>query len=110
MIIATRSLVLHDGEHETIIPIEVHAPEQSDGHWICRFEIGWPEGKLERYGAGFDSVQAMLIALQMIGAHIYTSDHHKSGRLVWGEARQGYGFPVTNNIRDLLVGDDKTFF
>jgi hypothetical protein len=29
--------------------------------------------------------------------------------LVWEAPGQGYGFPVPNNIRDLLVGEDKKF-
>jgi len=110
MIIATRLLTLRDEQRPAEIPITVHAPEETDGHWICRFEIGWPEGSLERYGAGQDAVQALVIALQMIGSHIYSSEYHESGRLAWYEERLGYGFPVANTIRDLLVGDDKTFF
>ena len=27
----------------------------------------------------------------------------------WLEPGRGYGFPVPDNIRDLLVGDDKRF-
>jgi hypothetical protein len=108
MIIATRVLFLHDGNRESEIPIRIHAPERAKVDWICRFEIEWPEGKAERWGAGVDAVQALLIALQMIGAEIYASRHHESGRLIWLERARGYGFPVTNNIRDLLEGDDKT--
>ena len=70
MIIATRSLKSRD---RRTIPVSIHAPEKSTIDWICRFEIGWPNGKVERWGAGVDSVQAMLSALQMIGG-IYTSD------------------------------------
>jgi hypothetical protein len=49
------------------------------------------------------------LALKTIGAQIYASDHHASGKLMWLEPGKGYGFPVTNNLRDLLVGDDKKF-
>jgi hypothetical protein len=34
-------------------------------------------------------------------------------RVSWDEGvapGHGYGFPVAKNIRDLLIGDDKTFF
>ena len=58
---------------------------------------------------GVDSVQALDLALRAVGAQLYASDHHASGNLVWEEPGKGYGFPVTNNIRDLLVGDDKRF-
>ena len=109
MIIATRHLVLRDKHRDIDIPIRIHAPEKAEVDWICRFEIGWPKGKVERWGSGVDAVQALLIAMQMIGAEVYASSQHQSGRLEWLEADRGYGFPVSDNIRDLLVGDDKRF-
>jgi uncharacterized protein DUF6968 len=57
-----------------------------------------------------DAIQALLHALEMIGAEIYTSEEHRSGRLVWSDGWKGYGFPVSGRIRDLLVGDDAKFF
>jgi Domain of unknown function (DUF6968) len=109
MIIATRLLKLGDGKTSREVPIHIHAPEKADVDWICRFEIGWPNGKAERWGAGVDQVQALLSALQMIGAELYTSDQHRSDALMWLSPHRGYGFPVPQNIRDLLVGDDKKF-
>jgi len=108
MIIATRILTLSDKSNQKV-SIRLHAPEPAKVDWICRFEIDWPEGKGERWGAGVDAVQALLAALQMIGAEIYASEENKSGKLMWLAPGRGYGFPVPNNIRDLLVGDDKTF-
>lgn len=110
MIIATRHLVLREKNRNVEIPVRIHAPEKAEVDWICRFEIGWPEGEGKRWAGGVDAVQALELALKMIGAQIYTSDHHASGNLFWEEQGRGYGFPVTNNIRDLLVGDDKKFF
>jgi hypothetical protein len=110
MIIATRSLVLRDPGRDLPIPIQIHAPEKMQDSWICRYEIDWPDGRAERWGTGVDALQALLIASQMIGAEIYASRYHKAGRLEWLAPDRGYGFPVANNIRDLLVGDDKKFF
>lgn len=109
MIIANRSLVLRDRYRDIEIPISIHAPEKVKVDWICRFEIAWPEGKAERWGTGVDAAQALVMALQMIGVEIYASRHHESGRLRWLVAGQGYGFPVSNNARDLLIGGDKKF-
>jgi hypothetical protein len=109
MVIATRVLTLRAASGEVKIPIRVYAPERSKVDWICQFEIGWPEEKAERWGAGVDAVQALLSALQMIGVEIYASHYHETGRLEWLGPGRGYGFPVTNNMRDLLVGDDKKF-
>ncbi len=32
------------------------------------------------------------------------------GILMWQALGNGYGFPVPNEIRDLLIGDDKSLF
>ncbi len=54
-------------------------------------------------------MQAIILTLQMIGARLYFSDYHKSGRLYFERPGSGYGFPVPKNARDVLVGDDKKF-
>jgi len=110
MIIATRTLVVRDNNRSIDLPVRIHAPEKAGAEWICRFEIEWPEGRVERWGAGVDAVQALWIALQMIGTEIYTSQKHEAGQVAWLEPGRGYGLPVPNNMRDLLVGDDKSFF
>ena len=109
MIIATRTLTLRDAKGSTEIPVRVFAPEPQEVDWSCRIEIDWPEGKLTRAAVGVDAVQAIDLAFRMIGAQIYTSNYHESGRLHWLEPGSGYGFPVPNGIRDLLIGNDKKF-
>jgi hypothetical protein len=108
MIIATRVLTLSD-KVEQKVAIRLHAPEPAKVDWICRFEIDWPDGKGERWGTGVDAVQALLAALQMIGAELYASEYNKSGKLSGLAPGRGFGFPVPNTIRDLLVGDDRKF-
>jgi uncharacterized protein DUF6968 len=109
MIIATRTLQLRSEPRDIDIPIRIFAPEETGNRWICRFEISWPEGKAERWGSGVDAIDALFSALQMIGIEVYGSVYHQSGRLVWLAEGAGYGFPVTNNIRDLLVGLDTRY-
>jgi hypothetical protein len=53
------------------VPINIFAPRAEDGAWSCRYEIGWPEGQEARDAWGIDSVQALLLALQMIGADLH---------------------------------------
>jgi hypothetical protein len=111
MMIASRSLKLRDGANEKNVDVHVFAPERhEDGAWSCRYEIGWPEGKKTKCGWGVDSVQAIYLALQLIGTDIYMSSHHESGDLRFAEPGKGYGFPVPVTMRDLLVGDDAKFF
>jgi hypothetical protein len=110
MPIATRVLTLRRAEADVEIPIRVFAPEPEPRDWSCRFEIGWPEGTFTMAVFGVDAVQALELALRIIGAHIYASEHHKSGKLMWLEPGDGYGFPLTSGSRDLLIGNDKKFF
>jgi hypothetical protein len=86
--------------------VRLFQPEDDNGMWICRYEIDWPDRKRSHFAAGVDAFQALILALQMIGAEIYTSKYHKSGTLQWFERSRGYGFPVGGNLRDLLIGDD----
>jgi hypothetical protein len=110
MVIATRTLKLRRPGGNLEIPVRLFAPERQNADWSCKFEIGWPDGTLTMAAKGIDAVQALHLALQMIGAFIYSSDHHTSGDLMWQEQGKGYGFPVTSGIRDLLVGDDRDLF
>jgi len=76
---------------------------------MCEYEIDWPEGTRKFAAHGDDSVQAIELALKMIGAEIYASDYHKSKMLRWEKSGQGYGFPVARTLRDLLEGDDAEY-
>jgi hypothetical protein len=81
------------------------APPGSD--WSCRVEIGWPDRTVVRDIGDVDAVQALQLAMQIVGTELYVSDLHKAGRLMWLEPGRGYGFPVPRNMRDLLIGDDR---
>lgn len=110
MIFAERILKLKGSGTDQDIPIVIFTPKEADGSWLCKFTIGWPDGEIAMDAGGVDGVQALEVALRMIGAIIYSSDHHASGDLVWLERGKGYGFPVTSGLRDMLVGDDRKFF
>ena len=106
MLIAHRRLTISGPSDDMEVLVRLFQPEVDGGTWICRYEIDWPSQKKSHFAAGIDSIQAIILALQMVGIEIYTSTYHKSGSLNWFEQSQGYGFPVTRNLRDLLIGDD----
>jgi hypothetical protein len=108
--IAQRVLTCRDEDGEKEIPIRLFAPEDMKDHWICRYEIDWPGATRRNYGVGHDSMQALVVALNLIAVTLYTSDAHEEGRLGWGKIGEGYGFPVMSSTRDLLVGSDAKFF
>jgi hypothetical protein len=107
--IATRVLKLQLEHDACDVPIRIFAPQDRDGSWSCRYEIDWPDGRHTMEVFGVDSIQAILLAFQMIGAELYTSEYHKSGQLIFHEPGQGYGFPVAASIRDLLIGNDRKY-
>ncbi|PTM43192.1 hypothetical protein [Bosea sp. 124] len=106
MKIAERMLHYSDGGRDVAIAVSVDLPVQGERDWSCRYRIGWPEGAHEGAGYGVDSTQALLLAMEAIGTDLYTSDHHRSGRLRWHDLGDGYGYPVPKTIRDLLIGGD----
>jgi hypothetical protein len=111
MIIARRQLLIVEKGKKTPVSIQLKTPRESaSNHWVCDYEIGWPEGTHKLAGHGADAMQALIIALQMIGAELYASAYHKNGSLRSEDQKGGYGFPVAANCRDLLVGEDKTYF
>jgi hypothetical protein len=110
MLIGGRQLTLHEGDIEIKIPVRLFAPQrEADGAWNCRYEIGWPDKMATKEIFGADSMQAIVLALQMVGFEIYTSEFHESGRLAGEKGRGGYGFPVMAEYRDLLQGDDAKY-
>lgn len=109
MVIAERSLSIEDGSEPKACKITMHAPEDTDGIWICRYTIEWPTAPEESFGAGEDTFQALHLTLQKIGITLYASAYHKAGILVFDKPGRGYGFPMPKNGRYLLIGDDKIF-
>ncbi|WP_020177870.1 hypothetical protein [Methylopila sp. M107] len=109
-VIAERVLRIVNDDGERDVVIRLFRPEEDDGFWRCAYEIGWPEGARVFYGGGQDAFQAIQLAMQMIGAELYTSEHHKAATLVLDANGAGYGFPVAKALRDLLIGDDITDF
>jgi len=109
MLIATRVLTVRDGETETEVPVRLFAPVHEGRSWGCRYEIDWPHGQKAVTARGVDSVQALVIAFQMVGAELYTSRYHDAGTLIFDAPGNGYGFPLPANMRDMLVGDDAKY-
>ncbi len=88
------------------VKVTVNAPIEEEQDWTCRYTIDWPDRPRRFYTVGVDAVQAVMLAMEMIGAELYTSEAHRNGSLRWFEPGDGYGFPVAPTIRHLLVGFD----
>ncbi len=110
MIIAERLLKLRLPSGDIVsAPVKIFLPRPDGNAWVCRWEIHWPDRLRTSDIYGYDSAQALLHALQAIGADLYASDAHKSGLLFRIDADSGYGFPVPHIIRDVLAGEDAKY-
>jgi len=109
MIIASRVLKLISSSDAHDIRIDIFQPEETGGSWVCHYVVNWPDQPWESFGGGKDAVQALISTLQKIGFELYASEANKSAQLAWSDWK-GFGFPVPQNARDLLKGDDARFF
>ncbi len=106
-----RKLRLHRSgvDVDVDVLIRLFWPTRNKEAWYCRWEIDWPDRQRVNSAGGVDAIQALLLALSMIGAELYCSDEHQSVGLSWGQDWIGYGFPLPANLRDLLIGDDAKY-
>lgn len=110
MPVATRTLTLHVEKRDLRVEVTISPPRaEPDGSWSCIYSIGCPSQPRTGKAVGIDAVQALQLALQLVGAELYASPYHASGQLCWERPGQGYGFPVPQTIRDMLVGEDSRY-
>jgi hypothetical protein len=111
MIIATRTLYIRDASGETPVTVTMTAPfpHPEFEACLCAIRIVWPDYVSEMDIAGGDAFQALDHAQKAIGAILYSSSYHQEGVLFADYRKGGYGFPVTANIRNVLVGDDALY-
>ena len=105
-VIVRRVLTLSPNKEVTVlVGLPQEFPEGTS--FYCPYQItGLAKEKLF-YAGGVDAIQAFCLALEMIGVILYTSAEYKVGHLSWEAGRKGeLGFPVPNNVRDLLPYDD----
>ena len=106
MIIARRTLTLRQQGQDHAVEVTLAAPRFETGCWLCSYEIHWPSGPRRFYGAGADSMQALVIAMQMVSAELYTSAAGKAGELFFERPGAGFSIPTPPSMRDLLTEED----
>ena len=107
-VIASRELTLDETSKVTVLigkPLRLPIEREWED-WRCPYQkLGGGDDRV-RCAYGIDPVQALFLALQMIGAELYCSEEYKAGRLDWdcGKVKGDLGFPVADIIRDVLPG------
>jgi hypothetical protein len=101
-VIASRQFTLDKAQSVTVV---IGKPLQcGDIDWYCPYQkIGIGSGRVMR-AQGVDAVQALVLALTMLGAELYCSKEYEAGRLSWdgGAVKGDLGIPVPPNIQDLV--------
>ncbi len=105
--IAQRVLKFGASGASGIVPVTIYLPRASGNDWCCAYEIGWPTGTRQGQAFGVDSVQALLLAMQTIGAELYATRPSGIDDLQWLEKGGGFGFPLSPAVRDMAVGEDR---
>jgi hypothetical protein len=96
-VIATRSLELR-GKPSVAVLIGEPAKD-ADDHY-CPYQIRGIGDERVRYAMGSDAAQALVLALQKVGAELYTSKEAQAKELTWNGG-EDLGFPVPNSLSDL---------
>jgi hypothetical protein len=106
-IIATRKLALSNGKKVSVIIGRPKKFPDNSGYY-CPYQIVGMGKEKVRYAGGVDGVQSLLLALNMIGADLYTSKEAKAGSLRWDGGEKGdLGLPVPDVLRDLVPNSDE---
>jgi hypothetical protein len=101
-IVAHRTLVCGKGKTPVVISIGVPVPFD-DGHdYYCPYQITGLSSVREGRAGGVDGVQALILALQMAAADLYTSEEWKRGDLRFLGARE-LDLPIPDSIRDAIA-------
>lgn len=71
------------------------------------YEIEWPASIRRNAALGVDSMQALLLAMQMAGAELYAARPPRIQTLDWLADDGSLGFLLPPSLRGLAQGDDK---
>lgn len=91
--IARRTLRLNCDGGERSVVVTIFMPEPHGDDYICRFLIDGINCTSVPGAKGVDPIQAIILALTIIGAALYTSAEYTNGRLRWLDDSDDLGFP-----------------
>ena len=96
-VIATREVELKPSGRKVVVtigkPQRFPGPD-GQGHY-CPYQISGITRDKVRFAGGADAVQAIALAMKMVGIDLYTSEEGKAGMLSWECGRDGdLGFPA----------------
>ena len=99
-VIAERNLTFDSDGTERVVTVQIGRPYvEPDGAWFCPFNVIGLLSEGTRRAGGVDAVQALQLALVMIGAELSSA----SNSLKW-DGEPSTGFPAS--IHDPVLGPE----
>ena len=103
-IIAVREFYLTENdEPNRIVKVSLGKPKAfpDSGGYYCPFQISGAGAENIKYAAGVDAIQALQLAMVMIGATLQFLNRELEGRLRWEGSSEGdFGFPSSGATLD----------
>ena len=65
------------------VTLSLYRPRPDGDAWRCEYRIQWPGRERTFYGAGADSMQALISAMQNAHADLLSSPEAQAGALTW---------------------------
>lgn len=98
-VIVTRQLYLVDEPKREIL-VKIGKPQRSEHNDYCCPVQVTGIGDEHIYGiVGFDSVQAVELAMRFLGSELQHLNTRYEGRIRWGDAPKGwFGFPIDTKM------------
>ncbi|MEO7221175.1 MAG: hypothetical protein ABIY37_01755 [Devosia sp.] len=94
MIAASRMLWIEREGEDIGVPVIFATPVEDRGAWRCDVTIRWPDSERAFSATGFDSVQALQLAMRQTAMELEMSPYHREGSLYFDEPGRDYGFPT----------------
>jgi len=99
-VIATRKLTLDGGTEVTVHVGRPCSPPEWNSNFYCPYQIiGLGSERVRRVG-GVDSMQALVLALEAIGADFYAYNKLQANKISWFD-QSDLGFPIPDFAIDL---------
>jgi hypothetical protein len=96
---ATRAISTALGD----LRVDIAAPTRQGPDHVCAYRITGPRTNRQSRALGVDGVQAVLLALEKIGAELRASPEFEAGPLRWLDMDEP-GFPLPTSIAHLGWG------
>lgn len=106
-VIARRVLLGRTEQGDQVIAVSLFAPAADGENWSCAYEVDWPEAPRRNAALGVDSMQALVLALQMLGAELHAGRPVQIQSLEWLGTDGSLGLPLPPSLRAEARGDDK---